>query len=148
MDNAIIAVAKLVNFMISAVEYLVNTLVVNGINTIINGINSIGKYIGFTIPTLGQFRLARFQPTYMATGGIIDVPNRGVPLANNVVGGEAGAEGVLPLTDEATMRRLGQEIGRWIVLNIDLTGKIDKRTLFKEFIKWQNDQNFSRNGGI
>lgn len=148
VDNAIIAVTKLVNFMISAVEYLVNTLVVNGINTIINGINSIGKYIGFTIPTLGQFRLARFQPTYMATGGIIDVPNRGVPLANNVVGGEAGAEGVLPLTDEATMRRLGQEIGRWIVLNIDLTGKIDKRTLFKEFIKWQNDQNFSRNGGI
>lgn len=148
VDNVISAVTKLVNFMISAIEYLVNTLIVDGINSIINGINSISKYVGITIPTLGEFKIARFQPTYMATGGIIDVPRRGVPLASNVIGGEAGAEGVLPLTDESTMRRLGQEIGKWIVLNIDLTGKIDKRILFKEFLKWQDEQNFSRNGGI
>ena len=148
VDNIITAVTKLVNFMISAIEFLINTLIVDGINAIIGGINSISKYIGITIPTLGEFRIARFQPTYMATGGIIDVPKRGVPLASNVIGGEAGAEGVLPLTDEATMRRLGQEIGKWIVLNVDLTGKIDKRILFREFLKWQNEQNFSRNGGI
>lgn len=148
VDNIINAVTKLVNFVISAIEYLINTLIVDGINAIINGINSISKYVGITIPTLGEFKIARFQPTYMSTGGIIDVPKRGVPLANNVIGGEAGAEGVLPLTDESTMRRLGQEIGKWIVLNIDLTGKIDRRILFKEFLKWQNEQNFSRNGGI
>ena len=148
VDNIVNAVTKLVNFVISAIEYLINTLIVDGINAIINGINSISKYVGITIPTLGEFKIARFQPTYMSTGGIIDVPKRGVPLANNVIGGEAGAEGVLPLTDESTMRRLGQEIGKWIVLNIDLTGKIDRRILFKEFLKWQNEQNFSRNGGI
>lgn len=147
VDNAISAVTKLINFMISGIEYLVNTLVIDGVNAIIKGINSIGKYVGFTIPTLSEFKIARFKPTYMATGGIIDVPNRGVPLASNVIGGEAGAEGVLPLTDENTMRRLGQEIAKWIVLNIQLNNYIDGRLLAKFVKQIINGQEFSRNGG-
>lgn len=148
VDSAISAVTKLINFMISGIEYLVNTLVIDGVNAIIKGINSIGKYVGFTIPTLARFKIARFKPTYMATGGIIDVPKRGVPLATNVIGGEAGAEGVLPLTDENTMRRLGQEIARWIVLNIQLNNYIDGRLLAKYIKQIMNGQEFSRNGGI
>lgn len=148
VDSAINSVTKLINFMISGIEYLVNTLVIDGVNAIIKGINSIGKYVGFTIPTLSEFKIARFKPTYMATGGIIDVPKRGVPLATNVIGGEAGAEGVLPLTDEDTMRRLGQEIAKWIVLNIQLNNYIDGRLLAKVIKQIVNGQEFSRNGGV
>lgn len=147
VDSAISAVTKLINFMISGIEYLVNILVVDGVNAIIRGINSIGKYVGFTIPTLEKFRIERFKPTYMATGGIIDVPRRGVPLVANVIGGEAGAEGVLPLTNAATMQRLGQEIAKWIVLNIQLNNYIDGRLLCKNIKKIMNGQEFSRNGG-
>ena len=147
VDSAINAVTKLINFMISGIEYLVNTLVIDGVNAIIKGINSIGKYVGFTIPILSEFKIARFKPTYMATGGIIDVPKRGVPLASNVIGGEAGAEGVLPLTDENTMRRLGQEIAKWIVLNVQLNNYIDGRLLAKYIKQVMNGQEFSRNGG-
>lgn len=147
VDSAINAVTKLINFMISGIEYLVNTLVIDGINAIIKGFNSVGKYIGFTIPTIAEFKIARFKPTYMATGGIIDVPKRGVPLASNIIGGEAGAEGVLPLTDESTMRRLGQEIAKWIVLNIQLNNYIDGRLLAKFVKQIMNGQEFSRNGG-
>ena len=148
VDSAINAVTKLINFMISGIEYLVNTLVVDGVNAIIKGINSIGKYIGFTIPTLSEFKIARFKPTYAATGGIVDVPQRGVPVGNNVFAGEAGAEGILPLTDENTMRRLGQEIAKWIVLNIQLNNYIDGRLLAKYIKQIMNGQEFSRNGGI
>ena len=62
VDNAIQAVTKLINFLVSGIEYLVNRLVIDGINGIINGINKIGKYIGFTIPVVAQFRIPRFVP--------------------------------------------------------------------------------------
>lgn len=147
VDNVCSAVTKLVNFIISAIEYLVN-LIIDGVNGIIKAVNSVSKYIGIKIPTVAEFKIARFKPTYMATGGIIDVTKRGVPLASNVIGGEAGAEGVLPLTDADTMRRLGQEIAKWIVLNIQLNNYIDGRLLAKFIKKIMNGQEFSRNGGI
>lgn len=147
VDNVCSAVTKLVNFIISAIEYLVN-LIIDGVNGIIKAVNSVSKYIGIKIPTVAEFKIARFKPTYMATGGIIDVPKRGVPLASNVIGGEAGAEGVLPLTDADTMRRLGEEIGKWIVLNIQLNNYIDGRLLAKVIKQIMNGQEFSRNGGV
>lgn len=147
VNHAISAITKLINFMISGIEYLVNTLVIDGVNAIIKGINSIGKYVGFTIEPLGKFKIPRFKPTYMATGGIIDVPKRGVALSNSIVGGEDGAEGVLPLTNESTMQRLGQEIGKWITLNLSLTNEIDGHVLNRILKEIQGETTFARNGG-
>lgn len=62
VDNAIIAVTKLINFLISGVEYLVNTLVIGGVNKIISAINKIGDYVGFTIPTVNRMSIPRFVP--------------------------------------------------------------------------------------
>lgn len=62
VDNAIIAVTKLINFLISGIEYMVNTLVIDGVNGIIKGINSIGKYVGFTIGLVPKFTIPRFVP--------------------------------------------------------------------------------------
>lgn len=146
VDSIINSVTKLINFVISAIEYLVN-LIIDGVNGIIKGVNSISKYIGITIPTVPEFKLRRFQPTYMETGGIIDVPRRGVALAPNVVGGEAGAEGVLPLTNSDTMRRLGREIGQWIEVDIQLNNYLNGRLIGKVVKQIQNGQEFSRNGG-
>ena len=146
VDSVLNSVTKLVNFIISAIEYLVN-LIIDGVNGIIKAVNSVSKYIGITIPTVPEFKLERFKPTYMATGGIIDVPRRGVALAPNVIGGEAGAEGVLPLTDEATMNRLGLEIGRHVTINVELNNNINGRLLGKVMKRIQDGQEFSRNGG-
>ena len=62
VDNAIIAVTKLINFLISGIEYMVNTLIIDGVNGIIKGINSIGKYVGFTIGLVPKFTIPRFVP--------------------------------------------------------------------------------------
>lgn len=144
VDSAIRSVTKLINFLISGIEYMINTLIIDAINGLISTVNNIPLV---DIPQLPRVKIARFKPTYAATGGIVDVPRRGVPVGNNVFAGEAGSEGILPLTDESTMRRLGQEIAKWIVLNVQLNNYIDGRLLAKYIKQIMNGQEFSRNGG-
>lgn len=74
VDNTIYAVTRLINFLISGIEYMVNRLVIDGVNGIIKGINSIGKYVGFTIPKVPEFTIPRFIPK-LAQGAVIP-PNR------------------------------------------------------------------------
>ena len=74
VDNIISAVTKLINFVISGIEYMVNRLVIDGINGIINGINSVGEFIGFTIPTVREFTIPRFIPK-LAQGAVLP-PNK------------------------------------------------------------------------
>lgn len=146
VDSAIRSVTKLINFMISGIEYLVNLLVIDGINSIINAVNSIGTYVGFTIPNVKEFTIRRFTPTYMAGGGIINLPGKGVPLASDVRGGEAGAEGVLPLEDYSTMERLGEEIGKHVTIDLNLTNEMDGRILNRILEKIKANNRFARNG--
>lgn len=70
VDNAIKAVTKLINFIVSGIEYLVNTLIVAGVNKIIKSINSILKYVGINIPTVSNMAIPRFVPK-LATGAVI-----------------------------------------------------------------------------
>lgn len=53
----------------------------------------------------------------MAVGGIINNPGHGVALGSNIIGGESGREGVLPLTDASVMSMLGAEIGKYVSVN-------------------------------
>ena len=145
VDNAIKAVTKLINFMISGIEYLVNTLIVDGINKIINGINSIGEYVGFTIPVVADFKIPRFTPK-LKTGGIINMPGRGVPVGyGRAIGGEAGKEGVLPLTDSQAMEELGSAIGRYITINLTNNTNLDGRRIARQQTKVQANRNFAMN---
>lgn len=77
VDNIIQAVTKLINFMISGIEYMVNTLVIGGVNRIIDGVNSVGQYVGFTIGRIPDFKLPPFIPDIpaLAKGAVIP-PNR------------------------------------------------------------------------
>ncbi len=88
VDGVIDAVTKLINFLISGIEYMVN-LVVGGINKIIDGVNAVGDYVGFTIDRVPAFELPRFVPK-LAKGGIIAKPTQAIL-------GEAGREAVIPL---------------------------------------------------
>ena len=74
VDNIIDAATKLINFIVSGIEYMVNRLVIDGVNGIIKGINSIGQYVGFTIPSVPRFTIPRFIPK-LAQGAVIP-PNR------------------------------------------------------------------------
>ncbi len=123
-------------------------LIIGGLNSLIKGANKIsfdvpdwvpglgGKKFGFNIPTIKKLKV----------GGIINNPGKGVPVGG-AIGGEAGREGVLPLTDAQAMAELGKEIGKWITLYINLTGEMDGRAVLRVLKKIIVNDEFAKNGG-
>jgi hypothetical protein len=143
VDGAIRAVTKLINFVVSGIEYLINLVIVNPINNLIKTINKIP---GVKIELMRKANVPRFRPR-LARGGIINQPGRGVPVGyGQAVGGERGQEGVLPLTDSQQMELLGQSIGKYVSINLTNITKLDNRQIAKEQrkINAQNDFAFNR----
>ena len=80
----------------------------------------------------------------LASGGIINNPGRGVPLVS-AIGGEHGAEAVIPLTDSQQMALLGETIGRYITINASITNTMNGRVISKELQKINNESDFAFN---
>lgn len=110
-------------------------------------LNGFFQTLGNTFGKIGIFpTISRVAKSlFMATGGIVNNPGRGVPVSSNVFAGEAGREGVIPLTDSQAMQQLGQEIGKWITINANITNSMNGRVISKELQKIQNDSNFASN---
>lgn len=140
VNNAIVAVTKLVNFVVSAVEYLVNR-VVDGINGLAGVLNNLP---GINIRTKGYVSIPRFRPR-LASGGIVDMPGKGVDIGG-AIAGEAGREGVLPLTNPQAMEELGREIGKWINVNNVLNNYMDGRLIQRSMNKRNQELAFATNG--
>lgn len=81
----------------------------------------------------------------LAVGGIVNNPGKGVQIGGAITG-EAGAEGVLPLTNPDTMATLGREIGKNVIVNFTNITKLDNRQIAREQreINAQNDFAFNR----
>ena len=118
---------------------------INSINTIISPvrklITSVGKVMGknwsmdiVKIPTI----------RYLKSGGIVNLPGKGVPIGG-AYGGEAGKEGVLPLTDSQAMEELGSAIGRYITINLTNNTNLDGKTIARHQSKIQANRNFAMN---
>lgn len=67
----------------------------------------------------------------MASGSIISQPGRGVPMSR-AIGGEAGREGIIPLTNAEMMSELGRSIGEWVTINLTNITKMDSRQIARE----------------
>lgn len=100
-------------------------------------LSSMFSTFGWKIPKLPTIKLAH--------GGIINNPGRGVSLGNDIIGGEAGREFVMPL-DSQTMAQLGQEIGKWITINASIINQMNGRTISRELQKINADSDFAMNG--
>ena len=101
-------------------------------------------YINSKLSGSGNAKGAIYFPPKLAVGGIINQPGRGVPLA---MGGERGAEGVIPLTDAQQMQRLGEAIGRYITVNAQMNNYMNGRLISRELQQIQNEEDFAFNGG-
>ena len=122
-------------------------LIITAINALIKGVNKFsikmpdwvpevgGKTFGFNIPTI----------KYLKTGGIINLPGKGVPVGANAFGGEVAPEGVIPLTDSQIMKTLGEEIGRYITINANIVNSMNGRVISRELQKIQSSNNFAYN---
>lgn len=84
----------------------------------------------------------------LAVGGIVNNPGRGVPVGGGqAIAGEAGKEGVLPLTDSSTMAELGKEIGKWITVNNVTNTYLDSKLIQRKQEKNASRLAFATNGG-
>ena len=66
VDSAIRSITKLINFLISGIEYTINTLVIDSINGLLKGINKIP---GVDFDLLADVKIRRFNPKLFANGG-------------------------------------------------------------------------------
>lgn len=97
----------------------------------INPINSILSNFGLKIPKL-------------AKGGIINMPGQGVPLAG-AIGGERGAEGVIPLTDSQQMDLLGAAIGKHITVAPTIPVYVGNRQIARVVKEIEEEDSFAYN---
>ena len=73
------------------------------------------------------------------------MPNKGTLLGGTAIGGEAGREGVVPLTDQQAMAQLGAEIGKNVVVNLTNITKVGNRQIAREIKQINAEQEFAFN---
>ena len=130
------AFKRAINGVLDTAEYILNRPI-NTINRLIDTVNTLP---GVNIGRLGTISLPR-----LAKGGIINMPGRGIPVGS-AIGGERGAEGVIPLTDSQQMDLLGEAIGKHIVINATVPVYVGNRQVAREMkrIEAENDFAFNR----
>ena len=120
----------------------------NLLNKVSNWFSNFGELkIGFGWGSGGGGFRAKGGIYYpkLASGGIINMPGRGVPYHGATIG-ERGAEAVVPLTDSQQMALLGEAIGKYITVNATIVNSMNGRVLNRELQRVQNQTNFATNG--
>ena len=144
-DGILNSFKLIVNAIIDGINKVI-AVPFNGINTALKKIRdiSIFNYQPFKdlIKTISIPQIPR-----LATGAIINNPGKGVPVGG-AIAGEAGREGIIPLTDATAMAQLGQEIGKWITVNSVMNNYMDSRLISRSVNKKQNQLAFETNGGV
>ena len=139
--------------IVNAFKTIVNAII-KGINKVVaipfNAINSVLRTIR-NISILGVqpftwvHTISVPQIPLLKTGGIINMPNRGTMVGGMAIGGEAGREGVIPLTDQQAMAELGREIGKNVLVNLTNITTMNGRILSRELKNIQSEQDFAYN---
>lgn len=117
----------------------------NGLASTVH-ITSSGTYSGGGSRGFATGGLAYYKPVKLATGAVINQPGRGVPISK-ALGGEAGAEGIIPLTDESALEKIGSTIGKHTKISADITLELESRILARVMKEINSDRSFARNGG-
>lgn len=130
------AFKAVVNAVLGTIENILNTPI-RAINGLIDIINAVP---GINLGKLNTFNLPRLK-----SGGIINYPNNGVMLGGSAIGGEAGAEGVIPLTDSQAMQTLGQAIGKYITINANIINTMNGRIISRQLKHIQGTSDFAYN---
>ena len=150
--------------LISIGKGVVNALIgiLNGAISALNGIlypiraliSAIGNVFGanwsvdiVSIPHIPYLKTGGIvKPIRLASGAILNQPGRGVPIAGGrAIAGEAGAEGVIPLTDSQAMAQLGEAIGKYITINANIPVSMNGRVISRPLQQIRNDREFAFN---
>ncbi len=126
-DGIVNAFVSIVNALIRGINKLIK-IPFDSINKVLKDIKKM-KIFGqkpfdfittISVPQIPQIKLAK--------GGIVNNPGRGVPIANNIIAGEKGAEAVLPLND-SVMENLASRIGKYVRVDNVIDVNMDSRRI-------------------
>ena len=106
------------------------------------GSNSLNNFLQPLRDTLGGIGI---KLPFLATGGIVNMPNKGTLVGSGALAGEAGREGVIPLTDQQAMAELGREIGKNVLVNLTNITEMNGRVISRELKQVQSEQDFAYN---
>lgn len=129
------AFKAVINGVLKAIETILNKPI-NAINSLLDVINAV--------PGINLGKLPTFDLPRLAVGGIVNMPSRGVPIGG-AIAGEAGAEGVIPLTNSQAMETLGQAIGKYVTINANITNTMNGRVISRELQKVNSSSDFAFN---
>lgn len=150
IKNNVVNIATTTGSIISgAFKAVVNAVLWAIESTLNNPIRTINSLIGVinNVPGINLGKLPTFHLPRMKVGGIINMPGRGIPIGGGTaIGGEAGREGVIPLTDSQAMETLGEAIGRYITINANITNSMNGRIISRQLQQIKNDREFAYNG--
>lgn len=130
------AFEKAINLALDVVETILN----GGISAI-NKLKSSLGVVGVSIPKLEKVKIPR-----LAKGGIVNNPGKGV-MVGSAIAGERGAEWVQPLSDTEMLRKVGEAIGKFVKVPVDLSVQLDSRTIARVLKEVDNERKFALNGG-
>lgn len=136
----------IVNRMIEGINWVISA----PFNTINNMLNRIKDFsIMGQKPFAGAWNwnpIAVPQIPRLKVGGIINMPNKGTLVGGGMaLGGEAGKEGVLPLTNQQAMAELGREIGKNVLVNLTNVTQMNGRVISRELKQVRSTQEFAYN---
>ena len=123
-------------------------IIIDSVNSLTNKLNRIKINIPDWVPNIGgeQFSLGIPRLPRLAKGTILNNPGVGVPVASGrAIGGEAGREAYLPLTDTQLLEELGSTIGKYITINANITNSMNGRIISRELQKINAENNFAFN---
>lgn len=142
-EGIVTAFKNIVNAIIRGINRVI-AIPFNAINNVLSRINGIeimgAKPFSFvhtiSVPEIPQLK----------SGGIINMPNKGTLIGGgSALGGEAGKEGVIPLTDQQAMSELGREIGKNVLINLTNITQMNGRTISRELKQVKSTQEFAFN---
>ena len=168
-------VVGVLNLIITALNFLIDgiNMIATPLRLLIVGIGQIlGKnytLANIKIQPIKQIDLSRSGGSHggssgrhlytggivtLGTGGLVNLPGRGVPVGNAIVG-ERGKEGIIPInnqqagiipmTNQQAMEQLGQTIGKYITINANIVNEMNGRVISKELKKINTENNFAYN---
>lgn len=143
-DGIVDAFKTIVNSLIGGINKVISTPF-NAINGMLNKIRNTDILGQKPFKGLwGQDPISIPKIPKLAMGGIVNMPGRGV-MVGSAIAGEAGAEGVIPLTNSQQMELLGEAIGKYITINANITNTMNGRVISRELQKVQNSNDFAFN---
>lgn len=119
-------------------------LLIDGINAIIKGVNKISFDVPDWVPIIGGQKWGLNLKTIprLAKGAVINQPGYGVPVG---YAGEAGPEGIVPMSNEAQMELIGRAIAKYLTINLTNITDLDGRTIARSIKKIQGQNDFAMN---